>query len=146
MITKEDLNKAFQKVSKALEKDESINILMALDDFQSLMLTLGFTKQDSTFFIIGDAISTLSYHLKDMYSRFVPGVVPKEILSNATSRIRKVLNNVRKCLFILQKEMLEDDKPDYKAILEAIGQIYLESYEMFKFRSSYVFPSEFASE
>jgi len=119
---------------------------MALDDFQSLMLTLGFTKQDSTFFIIGDAISTLSYHLKDMYSRFVPGVVPKEILSNATSRIRKVLNNVRKCLFILQKEMLEDDKPDYKAILEAIGQIYLESYEMFKFRSSYVFPSEFASE
>ncbi len=145
MLTKEDINKAFQKVNEALGKNESTDIIIALDDFQSLMLTLGFTKRDPTLFVIGDAISTLSYHLKDMYSRFVPGVVPKEILNNAISRIQNTLSNVRECLLTLQKEILREE-PDYKSILEAIGRIYLESYEMYKFRSSYVSPAEFSSE
>jgi len=145
VITKDDVSKAFQKTIRALEKDESTNVLMALDDFQSLMLTLGSVKQDPVFFVVGDAMSTLSYHLRNMYSRFVPGIVPREIHENAVSRIRSTLENVRKSLCVLQEEMLKKEGIDYKAILDAIGEIYLRSYEIFKFGASYILPSELPS-
>jgi len=145
MLTKSDIEEAFRKVAEALGKNESTEIMMALNDFQSLMLSLGSTKRDALYFLLGDAAATLSYHLKEMYSRFVPGVAPKEILQSAISWVKSTTGRVQKSLNAIRKEIGKEE-PDYKTVLEAIGEIYINSYDLYKFGAAYVLPSEVPSE
>lgn len=144
MLTKSDIEEIFRKVIESLGKDESTEIMMALNDFQSLMLSLGSAKRNAIYFLLGDAAATLSYHLKETYSRFIPGVAPKEILQSAISRIKSTTSEAQKSLNVIQKE-IGKEKPNYKAILEAIGEIYINSYDLYKFGSAYVLPSEVLS-
>jgi len=145
MLTKSDIEEAFRKVVEALGKNDSTEIMMTLNDFQSLMLSLGSAKRNALYFLLGDAAGTLSYHLKEMYSRFVPGVAPKEILQSAISWVKSTTGKVQKSLNVIRKEIGKEE-PDYKAILEAIGEIYINSYDLYKFGSAYVLPSEVPSE
>jgi len=142
MITKENVEKSFNNLIKALETTQnSTDILMSLDDLTHLTITIGYSTENPTFFIIGDAFSTLSYHLKNIYSRFIPGLVPREIQTAAASKVNATLGQVRKSVKIVKEELLKKDEPEYKVLMDNIGKIYMRSYDLFKFGSSYVVPT-----
>jgi len=145
MLTKSDIDEACLKVVEALGRNESTEIMMALNDFQSLMLSVGSIKRNALYILLGDAAATLSYHLREMYSRFVPGVAPKEILQSAISCVKSTIGKVQKNLNVIRKEMGKEE-PDYRVIMESLGEIYLNSYDLYKFGSAYVLPSEVPSE
>jgi len=141
MIGKDDVEKSFEHLINSLERVENPSeILSSIEDLQNLTLTIGYVRKDSTFFTIGDALSTLSYHLKHIYSKYIPGLVPKEILTAATSKVKESLDHAKDCLKIIRKELFKKDDPDYKILLDNIGKIYIFAYDLFRFEATQIIP------
>ena len=133
LLTGEDLKEAFERAISTLDDVDKALTENELSDLADLLMSVGRIKHNGTYEAIATAIYSFLYELQSF--NLALSSVPA-LRKDLTPKLNEIINRVRQHLITIKKELFVKT-PDYRKILESVGEIFFEYHTLGRMRSTY---------
>ncbi|MHC3130129.1 MAG: hypothetical protein IBV52_08665 [Candidatus Bathyarchaeota archaeon] len=133
LFTREEFDKAFERAI-ALNSFEKALTNPALGTLANLIGALGDAKSEPVYETVATALFSYMSELRAFNSAFSADLSLKKDLK---PEVEKTLTIVNKSLSKLRKE-LPKENPNYKSVLQAVGNIFFQFHKLVRIRTSYL--------